>query len=196
LDRILRFGLVALIALAVVTFPGRAVSEAPAPVIEVIVHLTDLPPAVVNVTVPEQSAPTFTFPDQSPTINVQVTGPELPAPQVIYQDRTVEVQVDREVVVERLVEVERVVEVERLVEVERVVEVPVEVIIVCNPVDGRERSFAFIDGGLVTNLAGGSGRDFENYLEAVADQGMEVTCVFPRPAIGWTFVDGVFAPPS
>ena len=193
MDRIARFGLIAAVAAMVVLIPTRTTAETPPPVIEVLVSLAEMPPAVVNVSVPEHQ-PVINFPElpapivnidipeqQPPTVNVQVDGPKT-------QDRIVEVPV--EVPVETIVEIEVPVEtiVETVVEVERIV--------VCNPTDGRERNFAFIEDGLVTNIAGGSGSDFAAFLNAVADRGMEVTCVFPQPWIGWTFDGEVFAPPS
>jgi hypothetical protein len=197
-----RFGLIAAVAAVALLVPTRAASQTPPPVIEVTISLTDLPPAIVNVSVPEQAAAINLAELAPPTVNVEVIVPNgQPAPevvviesppQVIYQDRTVEVE--RVVEVERIVEVERLVEV--LVEVERIVEVPVEVIFVCNPTDGRERYFAFIENGIVTNVGGGSGPDFENYLKAVAHLGMEVTCLVPMPWIGWTYDGTTFAPPA
>ena len=106
MDRIQRFGLIAAVAALALLVPTRAASSTtPPPVIDVVVSLTDLPPAVVNVSVPEQpiAAPTEQTP---PIINVDVHVPERevepttvivePAPvlppEVVYQDRTVEVE--------------------------------------------------------------------------------------------------------
>jgi hypothetical protein len=107
LDRILRFGLIAAIALAVLVIPTRAASNTPTPVIEVVVSLTDLAPPTVNVSVPEQAAPIINIPEtpapivnvQTPAVNIPKMEPatiivepsSTPAPQVIYQDRDVEV---------------------------------------------------------------------------------------------------------
>ena len=216
MDRIKRFGLIAAVAAIALLVPTRAASETPAPIIEVYVSLAEMPPAIVNVSVPEQ-APIVNLDVPkipAPTVNVEVIVPEGQAkpdtviietpPKIIYQDREVVVEVPVETVVEVPVEVivEREVEVPVEVIVERTVEVPVEVIVerevvvVCNPTDGRERSFAFIDDGVITNVGGGSGPDFENYLKAVADRGMEITCLVPMPWIGWTFDGSEFAPPE
>lgn len=97
----------ALAALGVLLVPSRAASDQPLPVIEVVVSLTDLPPAIVNVTTPEQEAPVYNFPEQpAPVVNVEM--PELPAPIVNVDVAASEPQViyeDREVEVERIVEV-------------------------------------------------------------------------------------------
>jgi hypothetical protein len=204
LDRIKRFGLIAAVAAIALLVPTRAASETPTPIIEVYVSLAEMPPAIVNVSVPEH-APIVNLDVPripAPTVNVEVIVPEGQAkpdtvviqspPEIVYQDREVVVEVPVETVVEVPVEVI----------VERTVEVPVEVIVerevvvVCNPTDGRERSFAFIDDGVITNVGGGSGPDFENYLKAVADRGMEITCLVPMPWIGWTFDGSEFAPPE
>ena len=103
MDIIKRFGLIAAVAAVALLVPTRAASQAPAPVIEVIVSLTDLPPAVVNVSVPE--APAIVFPElPAPVVNITADkrptetttvivepAPILPA-EVIYKDRTVEVE--------------------------------------------------------------------------------------------------------
>ena len=177
----MRFGLITAVAALALLVPTRAASDTPPPVIEVTVSLTDLPPATVNVSVPEQAAPVIQFPDiPAPIVNVDIPegfgqpptiivepSPVLP-PEVVYRDVEVEV--------------------ERIVEVERVV--------LCDAFNSTDRAFAFIDNGLVTNVAGGSGAQFQSYLDAVAGQGREVTCVVPRPGIGWTFDGEVFSPPS
>ena len=106
MDKILRFGVIAAVTAVAVIVPTRAASsETPPPVIEVIISLTDIPPAVVNVSVPEH-APVITFPElPAPVVNVTVPtqpatepstvivkpAPVLPA-QVIYEDRVVEVE--------------------------------------------------------------------------------------------------------
>jgi hypothetical protein len=99
----MRFGLITAVAALALLVPTRAASDTPPPVIEVTVSLTDLPPAIVNVSVPEQAAPVIQFPDfPAPVVNVDIPAfPDLPAPivnveqgqpQVIYQDREVEVE--------------------------------------------------------------------------------------------------------
>ena len=104
MDRILRFGLIAAVTAIALVIPTRAASSTtPPPVIDVIVSLTDLPPAVVNVSVPEPAAIEFpelptpvvnvdvAFPESEPTTVIVEPAPVLPA-EVIYQDRTVEVE--------------------------------------------------------------------------------------------------------
>ncbi|HEY7823216.1 MAG TPA: hypothetical protein VIG24_10295 [Acidimicrobiia bacterium] len=181
MDRFLRFGLIAAVAALALLIPTRAASDTPPPVIEIELSLTDLPAPVVNVRVPEQAAPVIEFPElPAPVVNVDIPegfgepptiivepSPVLP-PEVVYRDVEVEV--------------------ERIVEVERVV--------LCDAFNSTDRAFAFIDNGLVTNVAGGSGAEFQSYLNAVAGQGREVTCVVPRPGIGWTFDGEEFAPPE
>ena len=105
MDKIARLGLIAAVAAVALLVPTRAASQTPPPVIEVAVSLTDLPPAVVNVSVPEPAA--VEFPElPAPIVNVDVTLPEgltqpstvivEPAPvlpaEIVYQDRTVEVE--------------------------------------------------------------------------------------------------------
>ena len=105
MDKIARLGLIAAVAAVALLVPTRAASQTPPPVIEVAVSLTDLPPAVVNVSVPEPAAVEFAeLP--APIVNVDVTLPEgltqpstvivEPAPvlpaEIVYQDRTVEVE--------------------------------------------------------------------------------------------------------
>jgi hypothetical protein len=109
LDRIKRFGLIAAVTALALLVPTRAASsDTPPPVIEVLVTLTDLPPAIVNVSVPEQTPiVNIELPETpAPVVNVDVALPEgltqpttvvvEPAPilpaEVIYQDRTVEVE--------------------------------------------------------------------------------------------------------
>ena len=107
MDRIMRFGLITAVAALALLVPTRAASDTPPPVIEVTVSLTDLPPATVNVSVPEQAAPVIEFPDiPAPIVNVDVAMPEgqrepttvivEPAPvlpaEIIYQDREIEVE--------------------------------------------------------------------------------------------------------
>jgi hypothetical protein len=106
LDRIARVGLIAAVAVIALLIPNRAASETRPPVIEVTVSLTDLPPATVNLTVaetppnvnvtlPELPAPivNVTMPEGAaqPTTVIVEPAPVLPA-EVIYQDRTVEVE--------------------------------------------------------------------------------------------------------
>lgn len=106
MDKITRLGLIAAVAAVALLIPTRAASSTtPPPVIEVVVSLTDLPPAIVNVSVPEPAA--VEFPEiPAPVVNVDLTLPEgltqpstvivEPAPvlpaEIIYQDRTVEVE--------------------------------------------------------------------------------------------------------
>jgi len=91
LDRFLRFGLVAGVAVIALLIPTRGASDTPPPVIEVTLSLTDLPTPIVNVTVPEQEAPAITFPDiPAPIVNVEQAP--TPEPQIIYEDREVEVE--------------------------------------------------------------------------------------------------------
>jgi hypothetical protein len=102
----MRFGLIAAVTAVALLVPTRAASQTPPPVIEVVVSLTDLPPAIVNVSVPEHTptvnielpetpAPVINvdvaFPESQPTTVVVEPAPILPA-EVIYQDRTVEVE--------------------------------------------------------------------------------------------------------
>ena len=103
MEHIRRYGLIAAVAAVALVIPTRAASsETPPPVIEVVVSLTDLPPAVVNVSVPEHQ-PVIEFPElPAPVVNVDIPAfPDIPAPivnveqgqpQVIYQDREVEVE--------------------------------------------------------------------------------------------------------
>ena len=102
-----RFGLIAAVAALALLVPTRAGSQTPPPVIEVLVTLTDLPPAVVNVSVPEHQ-PVIEFPElPAPVVNVDIPAfPELPAPLVnVEQGQPQVVYQDREVEVERIVEV-------------------------------------------------------------------------------------------
>ena len=112
----LRFIAVAAVVLAIVAIPRPAAPQTEPPVIEVTLTLTDLPAPIVNVTVPEQDAPTVnvTVPEQpAPVVNVDAPVippfPDIPAPVVnVEQAATPEPQViyqDREVEVERIVEV-------------------------------------------------------------------------------------------
>ena len=103
MDKFLRFGLIAAVTAAALVIPTRAASsETPPPVIEVVVSLTDLPPAVVNVSVPEHQ-PVIEFPElPAPVVNVDIPAfPDIPAPivnvdipqakpEVVYKDREVE----------------------------------------------------------------------------------------------------------
>jgi hypothetical protein len=102
LDRIQRFGLFAAIVAIALFIPNRGTTQTPPPVIEVVVSLTDLPPAVlnvttdiqpVNITIAEQPAPVInlTVPKSEPSTVIVEPAPVLPA-QVIYEDRTVEVE--------------------------------------------------------------------------------------------------------
>ena len=176
MDRILRFGLIAAVTAVALVIPTRAASsETPPPVIEVIVSLTDLPPAVVNVTVPEQQ-PVIDLP--APIVNVTVPEREVtitpPPPQVITEQ----------------------VEVVREVEVDRIVEVPVEVVVVCNPAVQPQRTAAVLTDGVVTNfMAGNPGQQFTDFIES-NENFVEVTCLPERPQVGWSFDGEVFAPPS
>ena len=176
MDRILRFGVIATVTAFALVIPTRAASsETPPPVIEVIVSLTDIPPAVVNVTVPEQQ-PVIDLP--APIVNVTVPEREVtitpPPPQVITEQ----------------------VEVVREVEVDRIVEVPVEVVVVCNPAVEPQRTAAVLTDGVVTNfMAGDPGQQFTDFIESNADF-VEVTCLPERPQVGWSFDGEVFAPPS
>ena len=101
-----RFGLIAAVAALALLVPTRAASSTtPPPVIDVVVSLTDLPPAVVHVSVPEPAA--IEFPElPAPVVNVDVAIPDAPrepttvivepAPvlpaEIVYKDRTVEVE--------------------------------------------------------------------------------------------------------
>lgn len=116
MSRILRYALFATVLFAALILPLPAESDTPPPVIEVTLSLTDLPAPIVNVTVPEQAAPTVnvTVPEQpAPIVNVDAPiippFPDIPAPVVnVEQAATPEPQVvyqDREVEVERIVEV-------------------------------------------------------------------------------------------
>ena len=104
MEHLKRYGLIAAVALTALIIPVRAAASAtPPPVIEVQVSLTDMPPAVVNVSVPEPAAIEFpeipapvvnvdvAFPESEPTTVIVEPAPILPA-EVIYQDRTVEVE--------------------------------------------------------------------------------------------------------
>jgi len=111
LSKILRFALIAVFAIAALLLPLPAASQSPPPTIQVELSLTDIPAPVVNVTIPEQGAPTvnITVPEQpAPVVNVAAPTippfPDIPAPiinveqaavpepEVIYQDREVEVE--------------------------------------------------------------------------------------------------------
>ena len=85
----MRFGLITAVAALALLVPTRAASDTPPPVIEVTVSLTDLPPATVNVSVPEQAAPVIQFPDfPAPIVNVDIPAfPDLPAPIVNVESR-------------------------------------------------------------------------------------------------------------
>jgi len=101
---ITRFGLVAALAAVALLVPTQAASQAPAPVIEVVLSLTDLPPATVHVSVAEAAAPVIVLPEMpAPVVNftappaaeptqvIVQPAPVLPA-EIIYKDRTVEVE--------------------------------------------------------------------------------------------------------
>jgi hypothetical protein len=108
LDIIKRFGLIAAVTAVALIVPTRAASQTPPPVIEVTISLTDLPPAIVNVSVPEQAAAINLSELAPPTVNVEVSVPDrrasaeattvivepapIPPPQIVYKDRTVEVE--------------------------------------------------------------------------------------------------------
>jgi hypothetical protein len=105
-----RFGLIAAVTALALLVPTRAASQTADPVIEVHVSLTDLPPAIVNLSVPEQApVVNLELPElPAPIVNVDVRVPDgagqaapstiivEPAPvlpaEIIYQDRTVEVE--------------------------------------------------------------------------------------------------------
>ena len=171
-----RFGLIAAVAALALLVPTRAGSQTPPPVIEVLVTLTDLPPAVVNVTVPEHQ-PVIEFPElPAPVVNVTVPEREVtvtpPPPQVITEQ----------------------VEVVREVEVDRIVEVPVEVVVVCNPAVQPQRRAAVLTDGIVTNfMAGNPGQQFTDFIEGNPNF-VEVTCLTEQPQLGWTWDGERFAP--
>ena len=103
MEHIRRYGLIAAVAAVALIIPTRAASsETPPPVIEVVVSLTDLPPAVVNVSRPEHQ-PVIEFAElPAPVVNVDIPAfPDIPAPivnvdipeatpEVVYKDREVE----------------------------------------------------------------------------------------------------------
>jgi hypothetical protein len=101
LDRFKRFGLIAAVAALALLVPTRAASQTEPPVIEVVVSLTDLAAPIVNVSVPEMTPiVNIEVPEQpAPVVNVPAGAPptivvepsSTPAPQVVYKDRTVEV---------------------------------------------------------------------------------------------------------
>jgi len=197
MDRWTRFGLITAVAAGLLLIPTMAASDTRPPVIEVYVSLAEMPPAIVNVSVPEQTPiVNLDIPSMpAPVVNVEVIVPEGQAKTetVIIQQEPQTVYVDREVIVE--VEVAADPEPEPEPEPQPEPE-PEPEPVVCDPTDGRERNFAFIEDGLIVNVAGGSGSDFEDFIEAVASMGAEITCVEPMPWIGWTFDGEVFAPPS
>jgi hypothetical protein len=98
LDRIKRFGLITAVAAIALLVPTRAASDTPPPTIEVSLSLTDLPAPIVNLSVPEsQPNVNITVPEtRAPVVNLDMPAPivnvESQEPQVIYQDRTVEVE--------------------------------------------------------------------------------------------------------
>jgi hypothetical protein len=103
-----RFGLIAVVTAIALLVPTRAASDTPPPTIEVSLSLTDLPAPIVNLSVPEsQPNVNIELPETpAPVVNVDVALPEgltqpttvvvEPAPilpaEVVYQDRTVEVE--------------------------------------------------------------------------------------------------------
>ncbi len=105
MDRFKRFGLIAAVAALALLVPTRAASQTEAQVIEVVVSLTDLAAPIVNVSVPEMTPiVNIEVPEQpAPVVNVPAGAPptivvepsSTPAPQVVYKDRTVEVEVER-----------------------------------------------------------------------------------------------------
>lgn len=165
----------AIVSASIIVRPAQPVIADPAPSeLPTIVLQQDTP--IVNIThepaniLIEVQPPVVNLPESVPNEPVTVVvepAPVLPA-EVVYVDR----------------------------DVERIVTVEVERIVLCDAFNSTDRAFAFIDNGLVTNVAGGSGAQFQSYLNAVAGQGREITCVEPRPGIGWTFDGDVFAPPS
>jgi hypothetical protein len=97
LELVKNVGLIAAVAAIALLAPART-----QPATEVTVKLSDLPPVVVNlttetapvnVTIPEQPAPVInlTVPKSEPSTVIVEPAPVLPA-QVIYEDRTVEVE--------------------------------------------------------------------------------------------------------
>jgi hypothetical protein len=104
-ERPIRIGLAAALALGIVLIPQRAASEPNMqPHIELIVSLADIPPAVVNVTAPDQTpiinmpeiAPpviNVTIPDtfKEPTTVIVEPAPVLPA-EIRYEEKIVEVE--------------------------------------------------------------------------------------------------------
>jgi hypothetical protein len=173
----MRFGLIAAVTAVALLVPTRAASQTPPPVIEVVISLTDLPPAVVNVSVPD--APAIVFPEQpAPVVNVTIPEREVtvtaPPPQVIIET----VEVVREVPVDRIVEVE------------------VEVIVVCNPAIQPDRRAVILSAGVVTGImAGNPGQQFTDFVEGNPNY-VEITCLPVQPQVGWTYDGEVFAPPS
>lgn len=100
MDIMKRFGLIAVVTAIALLVPTRAASNTPPPTIEVSLSLTDLPAPIVNlsvpesqpnvnITVPETPAPVVNLDMPAPIVNVDVESQE---PQVIYQDREVEVE--------------------------------------------------------------------------------------------------------
>ena len=107
----MRFGLITAVAAIALLVPTRAASDTPPPTIEVSLSLTDLPAPIVNLSVPEtQPDVNITLPETpAPVVNVDLPAfPDLPAPIVNVEVESQEPQViyqDREVEVERIVEV-------------------------------------------------------------------------------------------
>ena len=177
MDRIRRFGLIAAVAVIALLVPTRATPQSPPPVIEVTISLTDLPPAIVNVSVPDAPA---------------IVNPELPAPivNVTVPEREVTVTPPPPQVITETVEVIREVPVDRIVEVE------VEVIVVCNPAIQPDRRAVVLSDGVVTNIMAGSpGQQFTDFVEGNPNY-VEITCLPVQPQVGWTYDGEVFAPPS
>ena len=109
MNRPIRIGLFAALALGVALIPTQAASQTTAPQIEVVVSLTDLPPAVVNVTAPDQT-PVINMPElPAPIVNVTVPDAEREPTTVIVEPAPVlppEIRYEEKIVtVEKLVEV-------------------------------------------------------------------------------------------
>lgn len=57
-----------------------------------------------------------------------------------------------------------------------------------------ERTWAAIDGGIVTNTFVGTG-EFADLVQADHDQVVEITDLSPAPAVGWTATSDGYRPP-
>jgi len=162
----------AILSASIIVRPAQPVIANPSPelpTVELQLTLTDLQPAVVNITqdpaVVEVTVvnPAPSVPNGEPVSIVVQPAPVLPA-EIIYEDR--------------------------------IVEVVVEVVVVCNPAIQPDRRAVVLTNGVVTNIMAGSpGQQFTDFVEGNPNYG-EITCLPVQPQVGWLYDGQVFTPPA